>query len=82
MIPAGNDLYTIIHNGEKSMIHTYKNVIPSLPHSGNTIAFYSPLLNIVYRKMIYFVTNKKFLRTKKAIILPNITDNFILFNKR
>lgn len=76
MIPAGNDLYTIVHNGERPLIHHYKNVIPTMPNSGNTIAFYSPLLNIVYRRMIYFVTNKKFLRAKRGIILPYITDNF------
>ena len=32
--------------------------------------------------MIYFVTNKKFLKPKSALILPFITDNFTLFNRR
>eukprot|EP00347_Sterkiella_histriomuscorum_P005811 403355181 len=82
MIPSCNDLYTIIQNEDKAVIHHYKTIIPCLPHSGNIIAFYSPQMNIVYRKMLYFVTNKKFRRSKRAIIIPYITDNYSVFNKR
>lgn len=77
MIPSGNDLYTIVNTGENYLVHSFKNVIPCLPNSGHTISFYSPLVNTLYRRMIYFVTNKKFLRAKRAIILPYITDNYI-----
>jgi len=60
MIPAGNDIYNVVHNGEKPVIHHFTNVIPILPSSGNQLTFISPLLNTSYRRMIYFVNNKKF----------------------
>ncbi|CDW77734.1 wd-40 repeat protein [Stylonychia lemnae] len=82
LIPAGNELYKIVENGGKNAIHHFKNVIPMLPSSGNQLAFYSPLMNTDYRKMIYFVTNKVLMRTKRAIIIPFLGDNYSVFNKR
>ncbi|CDW78432.1 wd-40 repeat protein [Stylonychia lemnae] len=82
MIPAGNELYNLVFNGEKYVIHHFKNIIPILPQYGNQLAFYSPLMNTDYRKMIYFVTNKVQMKTKRAIIIPFLGDNFSVFNKR
>lgn len=82
MIPCGNDMYSVVYNGDRTFIHTYKNVIGVAPQSGSTITFTSPFMNFTYRKMIYFLVNKKFLRAKKGLILPYLNDNFIMFNKR
>lgn len=44
--------------------------------------FISPIMNHSYRKMIYFICNKKQRKEKTAYILPYINDNFIVLNKR
>ncbi len=82
MIPAGNNVYTIVYNGVQPLIHSYKNVLPLEEEAGENMAFISPMLNYTYRKMIYFITNKKGVKPKKAIIMPYLVDNYTLFNKR
>ena len=77
MIPANNDLYNVLYNGEKPIVHYYKNVM-SLKN-GKQLAFCSPIMNTSFRKMIYFLTNKSSLESKIGVIIPFITDNYSVF---
>ncbi len=82
MIPAGNEIYSIVTYDEEIYIHHFENVISISTKSGGQVTFTSPMMNISFRKMIYFITNKKFLKPKTGLILPFIQDNFIYFNRR
>lgn len=64
------------------MLLAYQDVIPITANSGDKIAFSSPVLNFFYRKMLYFVSNKKLKHEKRGIILPFLNDNSIVFSKK
>jgi hypothetical protein len=58
ILPAGNNLYTIVEYNNKIKIHYYKDVLPCFQKTGEYINFISPLINKTYRKLAYFKSNK------------------------
>lgn len=82
MIPIGNEIYNLCFNDGETFLHSYKNVINLRERQGNQTTFNSPIVNPAFRRMVYFVINKKGLQPKKAIILPYLNDTYSIFNKR
>ena len=80
-LSAGNDLFTIIETSQGMTIHFYKNVLPNL-EVGDYVNFIAPLRSPSYKKMAYFISNKRIQKTKKAIIIPYLNDHFVMLNKR
>ncbi len=59
MIPAGNDMFLLVQNkSSKPKVIFYQQVIPIKTWQGEKGLFNSPIFNINFRKMLYFVANK------------------------
>lgn len=82
MIPSGNDVFILSKEKKNYELKKYTNVIPINKESGDQLLFNSPLMSFVYRKMVYFKSNKTMLKPKTGIILPFLNDNFSVFNSK
>eukprot|EP00347_Sterkiella_histriomuscorum_P004690 403359477 len=82
MIPSGNDVYILSKDHKEYDIKKYTNVIPIDTDSGECLLFNSPQMSFLYRKMIYFISNKSQLKPKRGIVIPYLTDNYSIFNRR
>ena len=80
-IPTANSLFNIVVTNKKVKLHHYNDVLP-LPAFGDSVCYNSPLADIHFRKMIYFVINKATQTAKDAVILPFVNDHFVMFNTR